>query len=73
MTAKSLGTLLALVGTFVLVAGVVLLVLSRGVEDVSRFSIVGAWCIVIAGSANLASGLLLRRQVWRRRRSASDH
>jgi len=72
MTPKSLGTLLACVGTLVLIGGIVLLVVSRGIDDVSGFSIAGAWCIVVAGAASLASGLVLRRQVWRRKRSDSD-
>lgn len=67
MTAKSLGTLLAVVGTFVLIGGVVLLVTSPGTDDVSGSSTVASWCIIVAGVANIASGLALRRQVWRKK------
>ncbi|MBD8704996.1 hypothetical protein [Frigoribacterium sp. CFBP 13712] len=72
MTAKSVGNVLACVGTLVLVGGVGLLVVSRDIDGVSGFSIAGAWCIVVAGAANVTSGLILRRQVWRRRRSGSN-
>lgn len=67
MTAKALGTLLAFVGAFVLIGGVVLLVTSPETEDVSGSSIAASWCIVVAGAANIASGVTLRRQVWRKR------
>jgi len=67
MTAKSLGTLLAVVGTFVLIGGVVLLVTSPGTDDVSGSSTAASWCIIVAGVANIASGLVLRRQVWRKK------
>jgi hypothetical protein len=67
MTAKSLGTLLAIVGAFVLVGGVVLLVTSAGTDDAPGSSIAASWCIVVAGAANIASGFVLRRQVWRRK------
>ena len=67
MTAKSVGTLLVLVGAFVLVGGVVLLVTRPQTDDESGSSIAASWCIVVAGAANIASGLALRRQVWRKR------
>jgi drug/metabolite transporter (DMT)-like permease len=72
MTAKSLGTMLALVGALVLISGVVLLTTSRETDDASGSSIAAAWCIVVAGAANVASGLALRRQVWRKRRPRID-
>lgn len=67
MTAKSLGTLLAFVGAFVLIGGVVLLATSPGTDEASGSSIAASWCLIVAGTANVASGLALRRQVWRKR------
>ena len=67
MTAKALGTLLAFVGALVLIGGVVLLVTSPGTQDVSGSLIAASWCIVVAGAANIVSGVALRRQVWRKR------
>ena len=72
MTTKTTGTLLAVVGALVLVGGVVLLATSREIDNVSGFSIAAAWCVVIAGAANIASRLVLRRQVWRKRRPDAD-
>jgi len=66
MTAKSLGTLLAIVGSFVLVGGVVLLVTSAGTDDVPRSLIAASWCIIVGGAANIASGLALLSQAWRK-------
>jgi len=67
MTAKALGTLLAVVGAVVLIGGVVLLVTSPGTDDVPGSSTAASWCIIVAGAANIASGLALRRQVWRKK------
>ena len=72
MTAKSLGTLIALVGALVLMSGVVLLATSRETDDGSGSLIAAAWCIVVAGAGNIASGLALRRQVWQKRRPRID-
>jgi len=66
MTAKTLGTLLAFGGAFILIGGVVLLATSRESNDLSASSIAATWCIVVAGAANFVSGLILRRQVWRK-------
>jgi uncharacterized membrane protein HdeD (DUF308 family) len=67
MTAKSLGTLLAFVGAFVLIGGIVLLLTRPQTDEASGSSLAASWCIVVAGAANIASGLALRRQVWRKR------
>jgi len=67
MSAKSFGTLLVCVGAFVLIGGGVLLVTSPGTDDVSGSSTAAAWFIIVAGAANIASGLAMRRQVWRKR------
>ena len=72
MTAKSLGTLLAIVGAFVVVGGVVLLITSRDLDGVPASSSAAEWCIIIAGVSNVASGVILRRQVWGRDRRNSD-
>jgi hypothetical protein len=45
----------------------VLLVTRPQTDDASGSSIAASWCIVVAGAANIASGLALRRQVWRKR------
>jgi len=66
MTAKSLGTMLAVVGAFVLAGGVVLLVTPAGADDVPGSLIAALCCIIVGGAANIASGLALRRQVWRK-------
>ena len=67
MTAKSVGTLLTIVGAFVLVGGVVLLVTPAGTDDMPGYSVVASWFIIVAGAGNVASGLALRRQVWRKK------
>jgi len=70
MTAKTLGSLLAFGGAFVLIGGVVLLATSHEIDDLSASSIAATWCIVVA--ANSVSGLILRRQVWRKGKPDAD-
>lgn len=72
MAAKTLGTLLACVGAFVLIGGVVLLATSREIDDLSACSIAAAWFIIVAGAANIVSGLILCRQVWRKGKPDAD-
>ena len=72
MTAKTLGSLLAFGGAFVLIGGVVLLATSHDIDDLSASSIAAAWCIIVAGAANIVSGLILRRQVWRKGKPDAD-
>ena len=66
MTAKSVGTLLVLVGAFVLIGGVVLLVTRPQTDDASGSLIAASWCIIVGGAANIASGLALLSQAWRK-------
>lgn len=72
MTAKSLGTTLETIGVFVLIGGVTPFLTSNDADEVSGSSIAVSGCIIIAGGANLASGLVRRRQVWRRHGSDAD-